>query len=134
MTDYRALCAELVKLLEVSEEWSGCTQPQALTRARAALAQPEPVLPPNYIDAEHTGQDQELLKVFYKACLSEGGTADEITLRGLKTVLAQPKPVAPTDEELIRPIMWMLDDSIYDNDKGEIAQSLRELVARWGQP
>jgi hypothetical protein len=45
-----------------------------------------------------------------------------------------PEPVAPTDEELIRPIMWMLDDSIYDNDKGEIAQSLRELVARWGQP
>ena len=45
MTDYRALCSELVKLLEVSEEWSGCTQPQALTRARAALAQPEPVAP-----------------------------------------------------------------------------------------
>ena len=39
MTDYRALCSELVKLLEVSEEWSGCTQPQALTRARAALAE-----------------------------------------------------------------------------------------------
>ena len=51
-----------------------------------------------------------------------------------RAALAQPKPVAPTDEELIRPIMWMLDDSIYDNDKGEIAQSLRELVARWGQP
>jgi len=58
----------------------------------SCLAQPEPVLPPNYIDAEHTGQDQELLKVFYKACLSEGGTADEITLRGLKAALAQPKP------------------------------------------
>jgi len=51
-----------------------------------------------------------------------------------RTALAPPDPVAPTDEELIRPIMWMLDDSIYDNDKGEIAQSLRELVARWGQP
>lgn len=47
---------------------------------------------------------------------------------------AQPKPVAPTDEELIRPIVWMIDDSVYDNDKGEIVQSLRELVARWGQP
>jgi hypothetical protein len=51
-----------------------------------------------------------------------------------RAALAQPEPVAPTDEELIRPIMWMLDDSIYDNDKGEIAQSLRELVARWGAP
>ena len=56
------------------------------TPARAALAQP--VLPPSYIDAEHTGQDQELLEVFYKACLLEGGTADEIHLRGLKAVLA----------------------------------------------
>jgi hypothetical protein len=44
MTDFRALCTELVKLLEVSEEWSGCTQPQALTRARAALAE-DPVGP-----------------------------------------------------------------------------------------
>jgi hypothetical protein len=44
MTDFRALCTELVELLEVSEEWSGCTQPQALTRARAALAE-QPVGP-----------------------------------------------------------------------------------------
>jgi hypothetical protein len=44
MTDFRALCKELVELLEVSEEWSGCTQPQALTRARAALAK-QPVEP-----------------------------------------------------------------------------------------
>ena len=41
--------------------------------------------------------------------------------------------VPPTDEELISPIMWMLDECVYDNDKGEIAQSLRELIARWGQ-
>ena len=44
MTDFRALCEELVELLEVSEEWSGCTQPRALTRARAALAE-QPVRP-----------------------------------------------------------------------------------------
>jgi len=55
MTDFRALCAELVKLLEVSEEWSGCsTQPQALTRARAALAE-QPVAP----------TDEELEELFY---------------------------------------------------------------------
>jgi hypothetical protein len=47
---------------------------------------------------------------------------------------AQPEPVAPTDEELIRLITWMIDDCIYDNDKGEFAQSLRELIARWGTP
>jgi len=57
----------------------------------------------------------------------------DVILRA-RAALSEPDPVAPTDEELIRPIMWMLDDSIYDNDKGEIAQSLRELVARWGQP
>ena len=83
MTDFRALCAEL---LEWAEHTSAhyVVHPDVILRARAALSEPD--------------------------------------------------PVAPTDEELIRPIMWMLDDSIYDNDKGEIAQSLRELVARWGQP
>ena len=50
-----------------------------------------------------------------------------------RAALAQPEP-APTDEELIGPIMWMLDDCVYDNDKGEIAQSLRRLIARWGTP
>ena len=51
-----------------------------------------------------------------------------------RAALAQPEPVAPTDEELISPIMWMIDECVYDNDKGEIAQSLRELIARWGTP
>jgi hypothetical protein len=46
---------------------------------------------------------------------------------------AQPEPV-PTDEELISPIMWMIDDCVYDNDKGDIAENLRELIARWGTP
>jgi hypothetical protein len=45
---------------------------------------------------------------------------------------AQPEPVAPTDEELISPIMWMIDECVYDTDKGEIAESLRELIACWG--
>ena len=63
---------------------------------------PEPVeLPPGYIDAEHTGRDREMLEAFYKACRSEGGTADEVNLRGLKDVLSrwgrpaiEPVPVA----------------------------------------
>jgi hypothetical protein len=52
----------------------------------------------------------------------------------IRAELAKPEPVEPTDEELISPIMWMIDDCIYENDKGEIAQSLRELIARWGAP
>jgi hypothetical protein len=51
-----------------------------------------------------------------------------------EALLAQPEPVAPTDEELIEPIMWMIDEHVYDTDKGEIAESLRELLARWGTP
>ena len=47
---------------------------------------------------------------------------------------AQPEPVAPTDEELIGPIMSMIDGRVYDNDSREIGQSLRELIARWGDP
>lgn len=68
MTDYRALCAELVKLLEVSEEWSGCTQPPALTRARAALAQPEPVAP----------TDEELLKLMPETMRDEFSYAAKV--------------------------------------------------------
>ena len=54
-------------------------------------------LPADYIDPEHTGADRELLRVFYRAGMSEPGTADESYLRGLKAVLrgfrAEPIPV-----------------------------------------
>jgi hypothetical protein len=82
-TDYRALCKELVDLLDCfGSTFNIPIETSVVTRARAALE-------------------------------------------------AQPKPVAPTDEELIGPIMWMIDDCVYDNDKGEIAQSLRRLIARY---
>ena len=129
MTDFRALCAEL---LEWAEHTSAhyVVHPDVILRARASLAQPEPVLPPNYIDAEHTGQDQELLKVFYKACLSEGGTADEITLRGLKAVLAKPEPVVPTASDVTE---------LFYRHIGEgwgvgFENAIVEALARWGQP
>ena len=67
---------------------TACSKP--CDAARAYLAQPElEGLPPGYIDAEHTGQDREMLEVFYKACRSEGGTADEIHLRGFHAILAR---------------------------------------------
>lgn len=58
--------------------------------AAAALAQPigGGPLPTNYIDPEHQGENLELLQTFYQACQSEGGTADEICLRGIRAVLA----------------------------------------------
>lgn len=104
MTDYKKLCAELVDELEgwvaYGDEIDIANAHVLIDRARAALAQPEPEVvgpPSDYIDPEHTGSDREMLEAFYVACRSEGGTADEIHLRGLRAVLARwgcPAPVA----------------------------------------
>ena len=54
--------------------------------------------PANYIDPEHQGETLELLQTFYQACNAEGGTADEIYLRGIRavaTLLQQPSAPAP---------------------------------------
>ena len=75
------------------------------------------------------------LKDAYAWCLEEcmRVPAEEDTLiQRARAALAQPEPEGPTDEELIGPVMWMLDDHVYDNDRDEIAQSLRRLIARWG--
>lgn len=53
-----------------------------------------PSLPPVVIDPEHEGEDRELLEVFYRAALAEGGTADEFNLRGIRAVLAHRPSVA----------------------------------------
>lgn len=41
-------------------------------------------LPDGYIDPGHSAADRELLEAFYLAARSEGGTTDEITLRGIR--------------------------------------------------
>ena len=74
----------------------------------------------------------------YTWCIEKYMTAPaekDTLIQRARAALAQPEPVAPTDEELIEPIMWMIDERVYDTDgKGEIAESLRELIARWGTP
>lgn len=45
-------------------------------------------LPKDYIDSDINEDDKHLLELFYKECLSEGGTTDEITLRGIKAVIS----------------------------------------------
>lgn len=45
-------------------------------------------LPPGYIDDSIQGDDRKLLEIFHGAELSEGGSADEVILRGIKAVLA----------------------------------------------
>jgi hypothetical protein len=59
-----------------------------------------------------------MLEAFYKACRSEGGTADEIHLRGLKAVraLAQPGPEGLTNEEL-KQLAWKVHADAQDDDQ-----------------
>jgi hypothetical protein len=107
--DYRALCVEILQKLDQYEDGQRVDWEAWRNNARAALAQPE-------------------------LCNLHREMVAESVARRARAALAQPEPVAPTDEELISPIMWMIDDCVYDNDKGEIAQSLRELITRWGTP
>jgi hypothetical protein len=55
----------------------------------------EKAVPTDYIDPEHQGQDLEMLQAFYQACGGEGGTADEIHLRGIKAALATLQTASP---------------------------------------
>ena len=75
----------------------GCPTPGACS----CVEPTSPTLSGNYIDPEHTGQDRELLQAFYRACAAEGGTADEIHLRGIKAVLGlRCAPPAPEPGEV----------------------------------
>ena len=72
----------------------------AIAAARAALLErqaaqaDEPAVPKGrepaggFIDPDIAGQDRVLLEAFYAAALSEGGTADEVNLRGIRAALA----------------------------------------------
>ena len=119
MTDFRALCAELLDWAEVTAAHY-IQLPDVLLRARAALADepPEPIppaaLPEGYIDPEHSGDDRALLQTFYSACQAEGGTADEVTLQGLRAVLARwgtsnltQTRLSPADGEVADVVRWL---------------------------
>jgi hypothetical protein len=75
----------------------------------------------------------ELTNELHKHTSLYDGHESELVARA-RAALAQPEPVGPTDKELIEPIVWMIDEHVYDTDKGEIAESLRELIAHWGRP
>lgn len=50
---------------------------------------------PVYIEPEHTKKDQSLLEAFYTAALAEGGTTDEINLRGIHAAIAAHEAARP---------------------------------------
>jgi hypothetical protein len=77
---------------------------------RICASQPQP-LPSGYIDPEHKGEDLALLETFYRACNAEGGTADEIQLRGIRAVLAtHSTPQPPADGEVAELVEWVGKD------------------------
>ena len=79
-----------------------------------------PTLPLDYIDPEHQGEDLELLETFYRACAAEGGTADEIHLRGLRAVLAARPAALPAPEvgEVGELIAWLHDHALSCRELG----------------
>ena len=90
------LVAELHRMASDAREAGWITDAECLTRTATLLQQQvaPPPLPPGYIDAEHQGEDRKLLEAFYGATNAEGGTADEIHLRGIRAVLALRPTVA----------------------------------------
>jgi hypothetical protein len=103
-------------------------------------------LPPDYIDPEHTGEDRELLENFYVGCNAEGGTADEMYLRGIKAVLGHPAtpPVPESGEvgegpsveevaELCKKFGFRLADPTHPAVTN-LRDMIRAAIARWGRP
>lgn len=107
---------------------------QARAAARCSNRQPEPaegasedelqkkeaLLPPNFIDSFVDDEAKKLLIIFYAACQSEGGTTDEVTVRGLRAVLARygtprPVPIAVADVRY--------EFSVFDSETDEWAAS-----------
>ena len=66
-------------------------------------------LPPRYIDDSIQVDDRKLLEIYYTAEWSEGGSADEVILRGIKAVLAHSSQQAP--------VAWCRSDDFNDAAK-----------------
>ena len=139
MTDpnFRALCAELVDDLELSD-WPYKLKEAFradIERARAALAQPEPVAAPSAVCTGCGTPRHEAISVIAAgsiACCPDCSTLtveDRNTIRNL-AALTHPEPVAPTDEEL--------DELWAEIDGGGAIWAwqdfARAALARWGRP
>jgi hypothetical protein len=127
MTDFRALCAELLCSLEQYP-----VQPprdrDLIDRARAALAEPESI------------EDR----------IAKADAAIEASMKRIRTIaatparnLAQPEPQGPTDEELLKTYCdarrafyfeHAAGDSDQEDRKAAAIWGLRAVLARWGRP
>ena len=130
-TYYRALCAELLNAWDNAPEFDLSGVDQAMDRARAALAQPEPPA---------KGEAVELVALIRQialawepdACLLGNMTAGQLARAAdLLERLAQPEPVGPTDEELraaYDEVCWG------EMDADNFIKATRAVLARWGNP
>jgi hypothetical protein len=101
-----------------------------------APAQPEPVGPTDedYIDCDITGSDRTLLDQFYAGAQREGGSADEVTLRGIHAVLDLLKSPEPTRVELAAMWQEQYGDCSATMTFAEFIDAARAVLARWGNP
>jgi hypothetical protein len=130
-TDYRALCAELIDALDSGISTKRMVQSPLIARARAALAEPEPVKAEP--DADHILRLAEIIRMvdgnhdkganaLAEAILSHPGN------RWLPRA-AQPEPVGATNHEI--------DDLAaehLDGDRASTRDFARAVLARWGRP
>jgi hypothetical protein len=134
MTDFRALCAELLAALEVQLDELRFSS-ELCRRAEVALARPEPVKIPKPIRPD-----------CFEFAMDFLGDPEEAELRNyieaLEAALAQPEPQEPTDEELTwlwnhlrtsrRQLMaWRGEDCLDDTDYQQFARS---VLRQWGRP
>jgi hypothetical protein len=138
-TDYRALCAELLQPLAEYDGANPYHEHRALiTRARAALAKPEPVA------ATAEQQARDLLERMGIADAQSFSAGDLIELANLiaRAPRAQPDPAEPADEGIPQWSEGVCGDGAAILRDGlmipieELVASLNraERLARWGRP
>jgi hypothetical protein len=161
MTDWRALCAELL------EAWDSYgSGGDAWDRARAALAKPEPEGPSDEVKGLHgkfiihkangepvkypcfvlriDGKDAAAISAFRAYAIATEDTKLRQDMLELISPLAQPEPEGPSDKELDHWIMaqphqqWVpkATDPIrcHELDQHELRDFARAVLARWGRP
>ena len=131
--DYKALCAELIDALDSGIPAGRIRMSPLAVRARALLDQPVVC---NYPSCVEDSEDERCSRWLTGECQGPDSAA--------RAALAQPEPVAPTDEELLEllsRVSGLLDYDAYIVDGGRIMSEPNELLvyarsvlARWGTP